>query len=137
VGVILCSHALSEIEAICDDVVILLAGSVIASGTVSEVVRQTQRNSYRLQVPPPSVADAQKVLETLSSLMKVSSIDETAGWLRMELADSASDSSSANPYTINQILEALIRAEIPIMGFEAEGGRLQDVFLQLTNEVIK
>ena len=135
VGVILCSHALSEIEAICDDVVILLAGSVIASGTVSEVVGQTQRNSYRIRVLSPSVSDAQRVLEAVPSIIKVTPIDETAGWLRLELADPANMATDA--YVNNRILESLIRAEIPIMGFEAEGGRLQDVFLQLTGEAIK
>jgi hypothetical protein len=37
----------------------------------------------------------------------------------------------------NRILQALIRAKIPILGFEAEGGRLQDIFLQLTQETIQ
>jgi hypothetical protein len=31
----------------------------------------------------------------------------------------------------------LIRAKIPILRFEVEGGRLQDVFLHLTEDVIK
>jgi ABC-2 type transport system ATP-binding protein len=136
VGVILCSHALSEIEAICDDVVILLAGSVIASGTVSEVIGQTQRNSYRLRVPPPSVSNAQTVLEKMPKITRVTSMDETAGWLRIELVDSANE-SQADLHVNNLILDALIRAEIPILSFEAGGGRLQDVFLQLTDEAIK
>jgi hypothetical protein len=38
----------------------------------------------------------------------------------------------------NKLLEALIRAEIPVLGFEtSSGGRLQDVFLQLTQEAIR
>lgn len=135
VGVILCSHALSEIEAICDDVVILLAGSVIASGTVGEVIGQTRRNSYRIRVLLPSLAEAQKVLGGVSDVKRVTPADETSGWLKVELADKAD--LAADSYINNRILESLIRAEIPIMGFEAEGGRLQDVFLQLTEEVIK
>lgn len=135
VGVIFCSHALSEIEAICDDVVILLAGSVIASGTVSEVVGQTQRNSYRIRVVSPSLSDAQRVLETVPDIKRVTPLDGTAGWLRLELADLAN--LATDSYINNRILESLIRAEIPIMGFEAEGGRLQDVFLQLTEEVVE
>lgn len=135
VGVILCSHALSEIEAICDDVVILLAGSVIASGTVSEVVGQTRRNSYRIRVLSPSLSDAQRVLGTVPDIKRVTPLDGTAGWLRLELADLAN--LATDSYINNRILESLIRAEIPIMGFEAEGGRLQDVFLQLTEEIVK
>jgi ABC-2 type transport system ATP-binding protein len=135
VGVILCSHALSEIEAICDDVVILMTGNVIASGTVSEVIGRTQRNSYRIRVPSPSLVDAQKILETLPDVKRVAPLDETAGWLRLEL--SAHAKLATDSYINNRILESLIRAEIPIMGFEAEGGRLQDVFLQLTEEIVK
>jgi hypothetical protein len=37
----------------------------------------------------------------------------------------------------NRVLGALIRAEIPILGLEAEGTRLQDVFLQLTERAIR
>jgi hypothetical protein len=37
----------------------------------------------------------------------------------------------------NKILSALIRAKIPILGFEIEGSRLQDVFLHLTEDAIK
>jgi ABC-2 type transport system ATP-binding protein len=84
VGVILCSHALSEIENVCDDVIILMTGRVIASGTVGEVVGQTQRNSLRIQVPPPSIAQAQQILEKLPNVTKVMPADEVAGWLRMD-----------------------------------------------------
>ena len=41
------------------------------------------------------------------------------------------------PDANNKILDALIKAKIPILGYEVEGGRLQDVFLHLTEEVIK
>jgi ABC-2 type transport system ATP-binding protein len=37
-GVVLCSHLLWEIEGICDDVVILNTGRVVAKGTVGEVI---------------------------------------------------------------------------------------------------
>ena len=37
----------------------------------------------------------------------------------------------------NGILDTLIRAGIPILGFEPQGGRLQDVFLDLTTKALK
>jgi len=50
----------------------------------------------------------------------------------------AANGKSALPHQVsNKILGALIRARIPILGFEVEGGRLQDVFLHLTEESIK
>jgi len=55
------------------------------------------------------------------------------GWIRVELDDAASEDHQIN----NRVLETLLRAEIPILSFEPEGGRLQDVFLQLTSGGIK
>lgn len=142
VGVILCSHALSEVEVVCDDVVILSTGQVVATGPVAEVIgraRQNviERNTLRVQVPAPSVAEAQRILAALPNVKQVTPTGEAAGWLRVELADLADGTSSEKHHSNNRILEALIRAEIPILSFGAEGGRLQDVFLQLTEEVIR
>lgn len=146
VGVILCSHALSEIEVVCDDVVILSSGQVVATGSVTEVIgraRQniTQLNVLRIQVPSPSLATAQRVLEALPSVMKATptsdpSASSEPGWLRLELLNSAGG-NAADYSANNRILEALIQAGIPILTFQAEGGRLQDVFLHLTEEAIK
>jgi len=59
------------------------------------------------------------------------------GWLEIE----PMEPSNGNPPTAyqlnNKILSALIRAKIPILSFGVEGGRLQDVFLHLTEESIK
>ena len=43
-GVVLCSHLLSEVEGVCDDVVILNLGQIVAKGTVSDVIEQVQKN---------------------------------------------------------------------------------------------
>lgn len=137
VGVVLCSHALWEIESVCDDVIILMSGRVIASGSVIDVVRQTQLNALRIQVPPSLVAEARQVLETMPDTLKVTHTDESAGLLRVDLVDSSDGASPENIHVNNKILEALIRSEIPILGFEAAGGRLQDIFLKLTEETVK
>jgi len=142
VGVILCSHALPEIEVVCDDVVILSVGQVVATGPVADVIgraRQNvvQGNALRLQVLSLSVAEAQHILEALPNVRQVTTTGEMAGWLKVELVDSTDGTSAENYRVNNQILEALIRAEIPILSFGAEGGRLQDVFLHLTEEAIK
>jgi ABC-2 type transport system ATP-binding protein len=139
VGVILCSHDLPEVESVCDDVLILNLGQVVAYGTVSEVIGHTRRNvaqgsGLRINVPLSSVADARRALETAPHVMRVTRTSEDAGWLRVEFADSVAENPSENLYLNNKILEALIRAEIPILGLEAERSRLQDVFLHLTEE---
>jgi ABC-2 type transport system ATP-binding protein len=132
-GVILCSHLLSEVESVCDDVVILSSGEIVASGAVSEVIGRTEQNVIRIRVPTDAMDEAQRELEAIPAVHRVVPASGQPGWLRVELDEGASDDHPIN----NRILETLIRAEIPILSFEPEGGRLQDVFLQLTAGAIK
>ena len=141
-GVVLCSHLLSEIEGICDDVVILNVGQIVARGSVAEVIGRVQHNivlnnALRVQVLPELVTEARRILEGLVNVTTISAIGELEGWLRLELVGDANGKSALPHQVSNKILGALIRARIPILGFEVEGGRLQDVFLHLTEESIK
>jgi ABC-2 type transport system ATP-binding protein len=131
-GVILCSHLLTEVESVCDDVVILSSGEVVATGPVRDVVGQTEQNVMRVRVSPSSIEESQRALEGMASIRSVTPATGKPGWLRLELNGVASED-----HLSNMILERLIRAGITIMGFEPEGGRLQDAFLQLTARGIK
>ncbi len=134
-GVVLCSHDLPEVESVCDDVIILNLGQVIASGTVAEVISgKGLGNGLRLQVLPSSIGDAQQVLELLPEVDKATPAEEATGWVDVELANPDDKTSSGDHSINNKILSALINAGIPILAFQAEGSRLQDVFLHLTKE---
>ena len=59
-AIVLCTHLLTEVERVCDDVVILNLGQVVARGTVDEVIGRIQRNilslnMMRVQVPPAAL----------------------------------------------------------------------------------
>jgi ABC-2 type transport system ATP-binding protein len=142
-GVVLCSHLLSEIEGICDDVVILNLGQIVAKGSVAEVVSGVQnnlmlRNALRVQVAQASLENATEVLNAMSFIKTVTPAGEMDGLLRIELeAPPNGKESKLEEGITNKILSALINANVPILGFEIEGGRLQDVFLHLTEEVVK
>ncbi len=127
-GVILCSHLLTEVEEVCDDVVILRQGEVVASGTVAEVLQYSQQNMTRIRVPVSLVSQAQQQLSTLPQITAVSAHNGKSDWLNIQLANEAAAQNK------NDILRVLIHADIPILSFESENGRLQDVFFQLTEE---
>jgi ABC-2 type transport system ATP-binding protein len=136
-GVVLCSHLLSEIEGVCDDVVIMNAGTVVARGTVDEVVGQAHPDLdhlVRVRVPAESVARARTLLEGLPGIHDAAP-GATSGWLdvRLQTDGSGPDDSQLG----NDLLEQLIRADVPILGFDGGGGRLEDVFLRLTAEAIR
>lgn len=131
-GIILCSHMLPEVEAVCDDVVILSSGEVIARGPVGDVTGKAERNVIRVRVPVSAVEDAQRALGSLTPVRRVVAGTGQQGWLRVEV----DDVNGGDPLS-NRILDSLIRGGIPVLGLEPQGGRLQDVFLDLTTKALK
>src|SRR4030043_1969391 len=92
-GVVLCSHLLSEVEGVCDDVVILNLGQIVAKGTVAEVIRQVQKNvllnyTLRVQILPQHDSKVQDVLKTLPFISSVDPVNETEGLFRIRIAES-------------------------------------------------
>lgn len=136
-GVVLCSHLLSEIEGVCDDVVIMNAGVVVAKGTVAEVVGQANPelgHVVRIRVPAELVPRAQGLLEVLPGIEGTEPAPGAPGWLDVKLHPNG---SGPEPQVGNDLLEALIRGEVPVLGLDTGGGRLEDVFLRLTAEAIR
>lgn len=128
-GVVLCSHLLTEVEEVCDDVVILRQGQVVASGTVAAVLQQAQRGMTRVHVPTAQLSMARQQIQTLPQVTAVTS-NGKAGWLDIQLDDRAADDAHVK----NNLLKILVDADIPVLNFEAQNSRLQDVFFQLTEE---
>jgi ABC-2 type transport system ATP-binding protein len=142
-GIVLCSHLLSEIENVCDDVIILNDGAIVAQGTVAAVIggdpaMVAQGSALRIQVPPDAVTRAKKAIEAaIPAQARVDAIGEAdGGWLRVELAGSGADDEPRTQIINNDVLGAVMRIDVPILRFEVEGGRLRDVFLNLTGGTI-
>jgi ABC-2 type transport system ATP-binding protein len=108
-------------------VLILNQGRVVADGTVAEVARLASApRRGRLRVPGTSVRAA---VEALGRVGDVSSIGEGdyPGELRIELASGVTPEGGSN-----RVLTALLDAQVPVLSFDLEGGRLSDAYLQLT-----
>lgn len=135
-SIVLCSHLLWEIEGVCDDVVILNLGQVVASGSVADVLGEAGRNVIQVRVAPGLTARAREVMEALPNVRQATTTDELTGRLAVELADSDDGRAQEDPLARNAILEALIRADIPVVTFGSAGNRLQELFLQVTDEAI-
>jgi ABC-2 type transport system ATP-binding protein len=135
-GVVLCSHSLSDVEGICDDVVILSAGRVVATGSVADVLERARRqraarSALRIQVPTGSIEEATKLLMSLPDVADVtnSGIERQ---LEVALASPAASPGTDDGEATNRVLDALVDAGVHVLNFEVEGSRLQDAFMQLT-----
>ena len=129
-AVVLCSHQLTDVESVCDDVVILSGGQVVAQGPVATVIGRGGQSDVRVCVPADAVGAAQQVLEATPVVARVTSAAGAGGWLEVALKDGARQSQ--NGRASNAVIEALTGANIQVLGFQTGGGRLQDVFLQIT-----
>jgi ABC-2 type transport system ATP-binding protein len=129
VTVVLSSHLLAEVEQVCDRVLILNRGRVVAKGTVAEVVRLAAApREGRVQVPGDLAGRAADVLAT-AGLRATSTPDQVPGYLTVSLNAGESPEQSAA-----SALKALLEAGVPVLGFTIEGGRLSDAFLALTGQ---
>jgi len=127
--VILSTHLLAEVETTCNRVIILNRGRIAAQGTVAEVVRRAAAPRRALLRVPD--ADRLRAVDLLTERgVRAEALDgDRGGEVRLTLPGEAGDEAASAP-----ILRALLDADLPVLGFSIEGGRLSDAFLAVTAE---
>jgi ABC-2 type transport system ATP-binding protein len=121
--VVLSTHALADVEEICERVVILDRGRVAAAGRVAEVVdRVVVPGGAQATVPEEAIPAALEVLAGVDRLSAVASA-ERPGVLDLTSTGAAPDAA----------LRALVAAGIPVLGWEIARARLGDAFRAVTS----
>ena len=128
VTVVLSTHVLGEVEHVCDHVVILNRGHIVADGTVAEVVRRAAAPRQGVvQVPPHLRTRAVDVLAAQHLASDGATRDGRWGEVRLQLPG-----GEPPERTSAAALRCLLDAGVPVLGFSVEGGRLSDAFLAVT-----
>ena len=125
--IILSSHILSEVSEVCDHVIIIHHGRLIASGTPDELESKLTSNALELLVKS---ADIDAVTSLLSSVPGAAAV-------KCALTKRADElSATVEPVSGSDIREALFRAcaaaDIPLLMMRPSGVSLENVFLELT-----
>jgi ABC-2 type transport system ATP-binding protein len=129
-AVILSTHFLDEVEETCSRVIILNRGEVIAEGSVAEIKRRAAPRTARAHVPPELHEHALSALKQANGVTSVDSTDNQRGWLTATFDSAWLDEH--REAGMNSVIRSLTDAEVPVLSFELEGGRLSDAFLLLT-----
>ena len=125
--VILSSHILSEVQAVCDRILMIHNGRLVASGTPAELEgRFAGRVTYRLTVKAGS-GPVRQALEKVDGVQDIQTNDGADG--RCDVTVTASDASAAMD---ERLSFALSDKRIPVLRLEREQASLEDVFLVLT-----
>lgn len=124
--VILSSHILSEVSTLCDKVLIIAKGKLVAQGTPEELAQRLTAGSS-LNITALGEADA--VMNALLTVPGVSEVQitgqqngETSATVQVPQGEDLRAAVSA----------ALAAAGCPVLGLTAASMSLEDVFLQLT-----
>jgi ABC-2 type transport system ATP-binding protein len=125
--VVLSTHLLAEVEEVCGRVLILHLGRVMANGTVAEVAaRAAAPRRARVRVPGELRDLALKTLAEGNGFA-VSAPAGRTDELVLTIASGTSQEAASS-----EILLQLLSAEVPVLAFEIERGRLSDAFLEMT-----
>jgi len=127
--IIVSTHILEEVEAICSRAVIIAGGRLLADGRPAELASRSQFHNALVLVLGGASADCQEQLAAVPGVARVEVLDDTPGRLRLRLLAHHGQS----------LLEP-VTARLRSAGWQAdelyvEQGRLDDVFRQLTLEV--
>jgi ABC-2 type transport system ATP-binding protein len=127
VTVFLTTHYLDEADALCDRILVIDHGEIVAAGTPAELKREVSGDRVALQLNDPSrLASAGAALERFAGV-KVLRADG-------DLLDfSLPDASTVLP----GLLAALASAGVTLTGIEVRRPTLDDVFLSLTGRELR
>lgn len=124
--VILSSHILSEISAICERVIIINRGSIVAVDTPQHLAERMVGTSYLLRIQ----GEEQEIMPVLNGLEGVLSAEKTeTGEYRIALSSGAKDEAVQEA-----LFYQLAEKRLPLLGERPEELSLEDIFLRLTAE---
>lgn len=126
--VILSSHILSEISAVCDRVMIIAHGNLVASDT-TEGLQKLMRGSSELLLTVKGGKEAiQQTLQQLSHVEQVICEDNQEDCVQVTVV------SQENADIRESVFYALAEAKLPILSMQYTEKSLEDIFLELTQE---
>ncbi len=117
---LLCTHRLAEVEATCDYVVVLQGGSLIAQGSLDDVIAQASEGGVSIQVAPAEVEAAMIVVAGLQ--------------LGEPQIDDGAIVTTITPEDPSTVTRALADQGIYVRGLQVRRATLEEAFLKLTHQ---
>ena len=122
--VILSSHILSEVQAVCDEILIISKGRLVANGTPDELERATASKHELNLAVKGEIPRVKMLLENFDARVDIISCDEGVTKARMSL--------SSDEDIRETLFYALAEKRMPLMELSVSHTSLEDVFIELT-----
>jgi len=125
-AIIISTHILEEVDAICHRAIIINQGRIVANGTPSELKsRSAYKNAVTLLLPK---SDAERAASALKNMAVVDHIEAAAEGVNVRLTVLAKGRAD-----IAESISDMVAVSLwPVTEFSVDNGRLDDVFRNLT-----
>ena len=129
--VIFSSHILSEVQAICDKILIISNGKLTALGTPAELERQLRSAGEIVLTTEASAEKAAELLSTVPHITEISRPETAAdGAVTLRLKTDSEDIYAVS----RSVFFAFAKAEQALLELSIRKASLEDVFLKLTED---
>jgi ABC-2 type transport system ATP-binding protein len=126
-AIIISTHILEEVEAVCSRAIVINRGVIVADGTADDLMqRMHYHGAVSLKVAVDRAEAAIRVLSSASCVARVETIGKPDGQILLRAVPRQKTMAAAE-------VASLLRAQnIPVDELYVERGRLDDVFRQIT-----
>ena len=126
--VILSSHILSEIQELCDKIIIIHQGRLIADGTPAELEERLGGSSMEITLKTDDTQTAHRLVETIPGVESVSDVQSEAGETTLKLTLTRGTDVREDVYN------ACVANGCPLLMMKSTEFSLEHAFLELTKE---
>lgn len=126
VTVFLTTHYLEEADSLCDRILVIDNGRIVAGGTPDELKASVSGDGITVEVPAESVGDAAEVVARVPGATDVTTVENTVRF-RVPRGDTA----------LPELLRAMDGKGIPMTSLRVQRPSLDDVFLTMTGRSLR
>ena len=127
--VILSSHILSEISAVCDEVLMIAKGKVVAMDTTENILKKSKVGEHITITVKGSASKAEEVLKRLKCIANYKLVSETNGQASFDI-----EAKETKKDVREEISFALSDERILIIEMKITKASLEDVYLDILQE---
>jgi ABC-2 type transport system ATP-binding protein len=128
-AIIVSTHILEEVEAVCTRAVVIDRGRIVADGTAEELQRRMPyHNAVALTVAHDRAEAIIDALAVLANVQSVERLSQNNGQIQLRALPKQGASIAPD------VAAALAERSLPVSELHVERGRLDDVFRKITSE---